>query len=86
MKKNSNKETTVGSFAADKTSLWLMLAGLAVLFAGFALLSGGGVKDPEVFNYEMFNTRRLVVAPLVMVCGIVIETYAIMRKHKSKEE
>lgn len=84
---NENKtNNTDKKFAVDKTGLWLMLAGLVVLFAGFALLSGGGVKDPQVFNYDMFDFRRLVVAPLVMVCGIIIETYAIMRGHKSQRE
>lgn len=86
MGKDTNKNNTDKKFAVDATGLWLMLAGLVVLFAGFALLSGGGVKDPQVFNYDMFDTRRLVVAPLVMLCGIVIEIYAIMRGHKSQKE
>lgn len=86
MAKDTNKNKTDKKFAVDATGLWLMLAGLVVLFAGFALLSGGGVKDPQVFNYDMFDTRRLVVAPLVMLCGIVIEIYAIMRGHKSQKE
>ncbi|MBQ2550073.1 MAG: DUF3098 domain-containing protein, partial [Bacteroidales bacterium] len=46
--------------------------------------SGGGSKDPQVFNYDMFDFRRLVAAPIVIICGIVIEIVAIMGKFKDK--
>lgn len=58
----------------------LMIAGLLVMIAGFILLSGGGVKDPEVFNPAMFDFRRLVAAPVVILAGIVIIIISIMKK------
>lgn len=58
----------------------LMLVGLVVIVAGFILLAGGGVKDPAVFNYDMFDFRHLVAAPIVMLCGIIIVIAAIMRR------
>lgn len=57
-----------------------MLAGLIVMIAGFILMMGGGVKDPQVFNYSMFDFRRLVAAPIVIVAGIVVMVVAIMRR------
>ena len=60
----------------------LLLAGLLVMVAGFVLLSGGGSTNPEVFNYAMFDFRRLVAAPLVIVAGIVVIIIAIMRRDK----
>lgn len=57
-----------------------MIAGLLVIAAGFLLLSGGGSKDPNVFNYAMFDFRRLVAAPIVIIAGIVMEVVAIMGK------
>jgi hypothetical protein len=59
-----------------------MIAGLLVLAAGFLLLSGGGSSDPQVFNYAMFDFRRLVAAPIVIIAGIVVEVGAIMGKFK----
>ena len=53
-------------------------AGLLVILSGLILLAGGGVKDPMVFNWDMFDFRRLVAAPIVMLCGIIIEIVAIM--------
>ena len=64
----------------------LLLAGLLVMVAGFVLLSGGGSTNPEVFNYAMFDFRRLVAAPIVMLAGIVIVVVAILSaRGKSKE-
>ena len=57
-----------------------MIAGLVVIAAGFLLLSGGGSDDPQVFNYAMFDARRLVAAPIVIIAGIVMEIVAIMGK------
>jgi hypothetical protein len=48
-------------------------------------MMGGGVKDPQVFNYDMFDFRRLVAAPVVIVAGIVTIVVAILRKDKTEE-
>ena len=80
MAKNSDK------MALGAKSIKLMLAGLVVMAAGFMLLSGGGSDDPQVFNYAMFDARRLVAAPIVIIAGIVVEIIAIMGRFKDKEE
>lgn len=63
-----------------------LLVGLLVMVSGYILMSGGGSDDPQVFNYAMFDFRRLVVAPIVIILGIVIEVVAIMGVFKNKEE
>ena len=66
----------------------LMLAGVIVMIAGYILMMGGGSKDPQVFNYAMFDFRRLVAAPVVILAGIVVEIIAIAGKARKsgKEE
>lgn len=66
------------NFAITKKGLRLLLAGLLVMAAGYVLIAGGGSDDPAVFNRAMFDFRRLVAAPLVIICGVVIEIVAIM--------
>lgn len=73
-----------GRMAISRKGLWLMLIGLAVMVLGYVLLAGGGSKDPEVFNPAMFDFRRLVVAPVLIVAGIVVEIVAIMKVFKDK--
>lgn len=68
------------NFAFRKINYQLMLACVVLILLGFVLMSGGGSEDPNVFNYEMFNTRRLTVAPLVILAGFLVGIYAIMKK------
>ncbi len=65
--------------------LRMLLMGLVVMVAGFVLMMGGGTAEPDNFNWAMFDFRRLVAAPLVIICGIVIEIVAIMRRPKNTE-
>lgn len=73
-------------FAVTKKGLKLMIIGLIVIFSGYILMCGPSVEDPAVFNYEMFNFRRLVAAPVVIICGIIVEIVAIMRKDAPNEK
>ena len=60
----------------------LMGVGLVLLALGYILLSGGGSDDPNVFNPAMFDARRLVWAPILIVLGFVVEIVAILYKKK----
>ena len=66
--------------------LRLMLAGVLVVVAGLLLLSGGGMKDPQVFNYDMFDFRRLVAAPIVILAGIVVIAVSILGEFKETKK
>ncbi len=66
--------------------LKLMIAGVLVMIAGYILMMGGGSKDPQVFNYAMFDFRRLVAAPVVIVAGIVVVIVAITGNFKGNKK
>ncbi|MCI5989331.1 MAG: DUF3098 domain-containing protein [Candidatus Cryptobacteroides sp.] len=73
-----------GKMAITPRGLGLLVAGFIVMVAGYILMTGGGSDDPAVFNEAMFDFRRLVAAPIVILCGIIIEVAAIMdRPRKS---
>jgi len=65
--------------ALDAKGLKWILAGVLVMVAGYILMMGGGSDDPQVFNEAMFNFRRLVAAPVVILAGIVVEVIALVR-------
>jgi hypothetical protein len=67
-------------FAFGKENYRLLLIGLAFIFVGFLLMIGGGSKDPNVFSYDIFNFRRLTLAPILVLTGYIIEIFAIMKK------
>ena len=72
--------------ATTKKGIRMILIGFLVMVAGFILMMGGGVKDPQVFNWAMFDFRRLVAAPLVILCGVVIVIVAIMKRPAGTED
>lgn len=72
-------------FAFEKINYILLIAGIVVLALGYIMLAGGGSNDPDVFNPAMFDTRRLYVAPILIIVGFIIEIVAIMVKPKTKE-
>ena len=76
-----------GNMSITPKGLKYLLIGLIVMVSGYILMSGGGSDDPQVFNYAMFDFRRMVVAPVVIILGIIIEIVAIMKVFgKDKKE
>ncbi|AOW21427.1 DUF3098 domain-containing protein [Urechidicola croceus] len=69
-------------FLFGKRNYIIMLVGLAVIALGFILMSGGGSDDPNVFNEEIYNVRRIRIAPTLVLIGFAIEIYAIFSKSK----
>ncbi len=81
MNKAHNKnQPEAQNFVFEKTGYLILLSGIVLIIIGFALMSGGGSEDPNVFNPEIFSFRRITLAPLVVMLGFAVEIYAIMRK------
>lgn len=72
--------------AMTPRGLWILVIGFLVMVAGYIIMTGGGSDDPAVFNEAMFDFRRLVLAPIVILAGIGLEIFAIMKIWKKKEE
>ena len=80
------ENTEEGAFAIPRKNVLYIIAGFAVMVLGYVLMSGGGSDDPNVFNYGMFSFRRIVLAPVVILVGMVVEIWAIMHIGKSKKQ
>ena len=85
--KDSEKKNEIDDkgFAIPKKNVLYILAGFAVMLFGYVLMSGGGSDDPQVFNYAMFDFRRMVAAPIVILAGMVLEIVAIMFRGKGNK-
>ena len=69
---------------ARENYVW-MLVGLIVFIIGLLLMAGGKSNNPHEFHPEqIYNFRRVTLAPIVIILGLVIEIYAIMKKSKSE--
>jgi hypothetical protein len=80
------KETNDIGSLFEKTNLRWMLIGAAVMAIGFLLMAGGRSEDPNIFNKdEVYGFRRITLAPIVILIGLVIEIYALFRKPRKAE-
>ena len=78
-KKNQKQE---GEFLFGRKNYKIMIIGIIIILIGFALMAGGGSDDPNVFNEEIYNFRRIRLAPSVVLIGFAIEIYAIFANPK----
>ena len=74
---NKNKKFLFGS-----NNYKLLLASIIILFIGFLLMSGGGSDDPSKFNSEIYNFRRIRLAPILIIIGFILSILSILKKNK----
>ncbi|WP_196895025.1 DUF3098 domain-containing protein [Aureivirga marina] len=72
-------------FLFDSHNYKIMLVGLVVIIIGFILMSGGSSDDPNVFSPDIYDFRRIRLAPTVVLLGFAIQVYAIVAKKKEKK-
>jgi len=78
----NKKEESKEKFLFEKKNYIIMLVGLAFIAIGFVLMSGGGSENPAVFNEDIYNFRRIRLAPTLVLIGFAIEVYAILANPK----
>lgn len=81
------KSKTEPYFLFDKENYMLMIGGVALIFIGFMLMSGGKSPNPHEFHpEEIYSFRRITLAPVVVLLGFAVEVFAIMKKPKENNQ
>jgi len=75
MKNNEQKK----DFLFENSNYKILLVGMAVIALGFILMAGGGSDDPNVFSDDIFNFRRIRLAPTLVLLGFGITIYSILK-------
>lgn len=70
-------------FAFQKINFIILAISIATILLGFVLMSGEG-STQEHFNEAIFDTRRLLVAPMVCLAGYVGIIVAILYRGKTQ--
>ena len=85
-KSNKKSETPVKrEYIFQRRNYLWMFIGLVFISLGFILMSGGGSDDPNVFNPDIYNFRRIRLAPTLVLIGLAIEVYAILLNPNPKK-
>lgn len=81
MKKNTGPK----KFLFEKRNYRFLFLALSVIALGFILMAGGGSDDPNFFNEEIFNYRRIRLAPTLVLIGFGIAMYSILTRETTKK-
>lgn len=58
---------------------WVLI-GIALITLGMLLMIGGFNEDPNVFDEaQLYSFRRTLLAPVLILAGLVVEIYAIFK-------
>lgn len=68
-----------------KKNYILIVAGLLMSVIGYVLMSGGNPENPAEYSDEIFNFRRLTLAPFVVMGGYVVVLLGIIKVYKKEE-
>lgn len=70
------------TFAFGKENYKMMIIGVVIVAIGMLLMVGGASDDPNKMSEEIFDFRRLTLAPIVIIAGYVIVLLSIIKKSK----
>lgn len=77
---SNNTSKTDRSCIFRMTSRHIFIAAIALIIAGYVLMSGPGSTD-QCFNLEIFSTRRIVIAPILCLAGYLLIILSVIRFH-----
>jgi len=83
--KKRKEEAKNTSFIFERKNYKFMIVGAAFIALGFILMAGGGSDDPNIFNPEIYNWRRIRLAPAFILIGFGFEVYAILLNPSTKK-
>ena len=69
-------------FLFNKMRYKILFISIFIIGLGFIIMSGGESIDPDIFNDEIYNFRRIRVAPLIVVLGFILCIFSILYKDK----
>jgi hypothetical protein len=92
--RRTSEQVTMGSTVNETTTkhntapllfnrdnyIWIA-GGFGLVLLGLLLMSGGGMTDPKVWDESViYSFRRITLAPMVILAGLIVEIYAIFIK------
>ena len=80
-----SNENPKKEFIFNKRNYRFLLLSIALIAIGFILMAGGGSEDPNVFNPEIFNFRRIRLAPTIVLMGFGLAIYTILMPPKKSK-
>ena len=66
----------------NKRRYRILFLSIFIITLGFIIMSGGETSDPNILNDEIYNFRRIRLAPLIVLSGFILCIFSILYKDK----
>ena len=66
----------------NKRRYRFLIISIFIIGIGFVLMSGGESTNPDIFNNEIYNFRRIRLATLMVLSGFILCIFSILYKDK----
>lgn len=86
LEQSEQPEQPKGIFLFGKINYQIMLIGIGFIALGFILMAGGNSLDVNHFNEEIFNFRRIRLAPTLVLIGLAMQIFAIFVNPKKTKK
>ena len=73
------------NYVFGKENFIILAVSIVIIIIGFWLMSGGKTTEESGFDPQIFNARRIVIAPIVTMIGFASVIVAILKKPKNTE-
>ena len=73
-------------FVFGKENFIILAISIAIIIFGFWLMSGAKTTEEGGFDPRIFDTRRIVIAPIVTMIGFISVIFAILKKTNDKDQ
>ncbi|MGB0861878.1 MAG: DUF3098 domain-containing protein [Saprospiraceae bacterium] len=84
--RKKTKKNTPADMVFGRENYILMIGGLVLIIIGMMLMNGGEMADPNTWDADsIYSFRRITLAPIVILLGLIVEIVAIFRKSKPAE-
>lgn len=81
VKRGSTVKVKTQELLFKKENFMLMGIGAGLVLLGMLLMLGGSMPSPDVWDDSIiYSFRRTVLAPFVILSGLVVEIFAIFKK------
>jgi hypothetical protein len=78
---SSSAEAKSNNLTFNKQNYIYMGVGIVLIFLGMLLMSGGHMPSGDVWDESIiYGARSTVIAPILILSGLVLEIYAIFKK------
>lgn len=85
MKPTAKNDPAKRTFVFERENYIAMFIGLAIIALGFILMTGGGSDNPDIFKWDIYNFRRIRLAPTIVLIGFAVQVYAILLRPRTKK-